>query len=73
MLAYNAELFGGVIHNDVGFSASWGAFPVLTAYVAQTGRLALAPVLAASGPSRCPPPSGPSAPRPACCDGGPNG
>ena len=49
VIGYNAELFGGAIHNDIGFAASWGAFPVLTAYVAQTGRLALAPVLAALG------------------------
>jgi len=49
VLGYNYELFGGAIHNDVGFAASWGAFPVLTAYVAQTGRLALAPVLASLG------------------------
>ena len=48
-VAYNFELFGGVIHNDVGFAASWGAFPVLTAYVAQTGRLAVAPLIAAVG------------------------
>jgi hypothetical protein len=49
VIAYNFELFGGAIHNDVGFAASWGAFPVLTAYVAQTGRLAWAPILAALG------------------------
>jgi hypothetical protein len=49
VVAYNFELFGGVIHNDVGFAASWGAFPVLTAYVAQTGRLAVAPLIAAVG------------------------
>ncbi len=49
VVAYNFELLGGVIHNDVGFAASWGAFPVLAAYVAQTGRLALAPVVAAIG------------------------
>jgi len=49
VVGYNVEAFGGVIHNDVGFAAAWGAFPVLTAYVAQTGRLALAPVLAAVG------------------------
>jgi len=47
VIAYNAELFGGIIHTDLGFAAAWGAFPVLTAYAAQTGRLALAPVLAA--------------------------
>jgi hypothetical protein len=49
VVAYNFEMFGGVIHNDVGFAASWGAFPVLTAYVAQTGRLAVAPLIAAIG------------------------
>jgi hypothetical protein len=46
---YNFELFGGALHNDVGFAASWGAFPVLTAYVAQTGTLAVAPAIAAGG------------------------
>ena len=49
VVAYNFELFGGIIHNVVGFAASWGAFPVLTAYVAQTGRLAVAPLIAAIG------------------------
>jgi hypothetical protein len=45
VVAYNFELLGGAVHNDVGFAASWGTFPVLTAYVAQTGRLAWAPVI----------------------------
>ena len=49
VVGYNFELLGGIIHNDIGFAASWGAFPVLTAYVAQTGTLALAPVIAAAG------------------------
>jgi hypothetical protein len=49
VIAYNAELFGGLMHTDVGFAAAWGAFPVLTAYTAQTGALAVAPVLAAAG------------------------
>ena len=49
VIAYNAELFGGIIHTDLGFAVAWGAFPVLTAYAAQTGRLAFAPVLAAAG------------------------
>jgi hypothetical protein len=49
VVAYNAELFGGVVHTDAGFALAWGAFPVLTAYVAQTDRIALAPVLAAFG------------------------
>jgi len=49
VIAYNAELFGGLVHTDFGFAAAWGAFPVLTAYTAQTGTLALAPVIAAGG------------------------
>jgi len=49
VVAYNFELFGGVVHTDLGFAVAWGAFPVLTAYVAQTARLAPAPVLAALG------------------------
>jgi hypothetical protein len=49
VIGYNAELFGGVMHTDAGFAAAWGAFPVLTAYVAQAGSLAVAPVLAAAG------------------------
>lgn len=49
VVAYNAELFGGVVHTDAGFALAWGAFPVLTAYVAQTSSLNVAPVIAASG------------------------
>ena len=48
VVAYNLELFGGVIHGDVGFALAWGSFPVLVAYVAQTGRLAISPVIAAA-------------------------
>jgi hypothetical protein len=48
VIAYNLELFGGIIHNDVGFAAAWGAFPVLTAYVAQTGRISIGAGLAAA-------------------------
>jgi hypothetical protein len=47
VVAYNLELVGGVVHNDVGFAAAWGAFPVLSAYVAQTGRLSVGAVLGA--------------------------
>ena len=47
VVAYNLELFGGLVHTDAGFALAWGSFPVLVAYVAQTGRLALSPVLAA--------------------------
>jgi hypothetical protein len=48
VLGYNLELFGGRVHTDVGFALAWGSFPVLVAYVAQTGRLAPAPFLAAA-------------------------
>jgi hypothetical protein len=48
VIAYNAELFGGALHNDLGFAAAWGAFPVLTGYAAQAGNLAVAPVAAAA-------------------------
>jgi hypothetical protein len=47
VVAYNLELFGGALHNDLTFAVAWGAFPVLTAYVAQTGHLSPAPVIAA--------------------------
>jgi hypothetical protein len=49
VVAYNAELFGGRVHTDLGFAAAWGAFPALTGYVAQDGNLSLAAVLAAAG------------------------
>jgi len=47
VVAYNAELFGGVIHTDLGFAAAWGAFPLVTAYVAQAGNIGIAAVLGA--------------------------
>jgi hypothetical protein len=46
--SYNLEWFGGAIHTDIGFALAWGSFPVLVAYVAQTGTLAPAPLLAAA-------------------------
>jgi hypothetical protein len=49
VLAYNAELFGGIVHTDAGFAAAWGAFPLLCAYVAQTSTMRVAPVVAAVG------------------------
>lgn len=49
VIAYNAELFGGVVHTDVGFAAAWGAFPLLTSYVAQAGTVSVGSVLAAAG------------------------
>lgn len=37
--AYNLELLGSRVHTELGFALSWGAFPLLTGYVAQTGSL----------------------------------
>jgi hypothetical protein len=49
VVAYNLELFGGRVHTDVGFAAAWGAFPLLTGYVAQAGNLSVAAVIGAFG------------------------
>jgi hypothetical protein len=48
VVAYNAELFGGVIHTDAGFAAAWGVFPLLTGYVAQAGTVRPAALLGAA-------------------------
>ena len=48
VFAYNLELLGGRLHGDFWFALSWGAFPVLTAYFAQTGRLSFGAIAAAS-------------------------
>ena len=44
---YNLELFGGVLHNDLGFALAWGAFPVLTGAWAQHWTLPPAAFVAA--------------------------
>jgi hypothetical protein len=49
VLGYNLELLGGRMHTDLGFAASWGAFPVLTAYFAQAGDLGVSAVAGAAG------------------------
>jgi len=46
--AYNLELFGGRFHSDLWFALAWGAFPVVTAYVACSGTVRLAALLAAA-------------------------
>jgi len=48
VFAYNLELLGGHLHGDFWFALSWGAFPVLTAYFAQTGSISLAALAAAA-------------------------
>ena len=37
--AYNLELFGGRFHSDTWLALAWGAFPVLTGYLASSGTL----------------------------------
>ncbi len=48
LVAYNLELFGGRLHTDFWFAASWGAFPALTAYWANAVSLQPAGVLVAA-------------------------
>jgi hypothetical protein len=45
---YNLELFGGAIHNSVGFALAWGAFPLLTGYFAYAGTITWVALLAAA-------------------------
>lgn len=47
VVAYNLELCGGRLHNDIVFAAAWGSFPLLTAYYAQATTLRPAAVLGA--------------------------
>jgi hypothetical protein len=46
---FNLELLGGRLHNKVTFAIAWGAFPVLTAYYAQSRTLGAPALLAAGG------------------------
>jgi hypothetical protein len=48
VFAYNLELLGGRLHGDFWFALSWGAFPVLTAYFAQTGKVSAGAVVVAA-------------------------
>lgn len=48
VVGYNLELFGGILHNDLGFAVSWGAFPVLTGAYAQHWTLPPAAFVAAA-------------------------
>ncbi len=47
--AYNLELLGGRLHNDVWFAVGWGAFPAFTGYFVEAEKVGLAGVLAAVG------------------------
>ncbi|MGA7703368.1 MAG: hypothetical protein WB998_00565 [Solirubrobacteraceae bacterium] len=46
-VAYNLELFGGLMHSDLWFAFAWGAFPALTAFFAQAQELRLDGILVA--------------------------
>jgi len=47
VLAYNLELWKGRFHSDVWFGVAWGAFPALTGYWANAGRLSIEAFLVA--------------------------
>jgi hypothetical protein len=47
-VAYNLELFGGRLHSAAWFALAWGAFPVLTAYLAAAERLSAEALLASA-------------------------
>jgi hypothetical protein len=47
VLAYDLELFGGMVHTDLGFAVAWGAFPVLTSAYAQASSLSWSAVVLA--------------------------
>jgi hypothetical protein len=49
VFAYNLELLHGRMHGDFWFALSWGAFPVLTAYFAQTGSVSVGAIAVAAG------------------------
>ena len=68
VVAYNPELFGGVVHTDAGFAAGVGRVPRAhrlrgPGRHARPGR----PCSARPAPSPCRGPSAASAPRPGCC------
>ena len=45
--AYNLELFAGRFHSDIWFAVAWGAFPIVTGYVACEGTPQLVAFVAA--------------------------
>ncbi len=47
-VAYNLELAGGRLHTPTMMALGWGAFPVLTAYLAEHRALSLGAVIAAA-------------------------
>lgn len=49
MPAYNLELAGGRLHNDLSFALGWGAFPAFTGYFANSLEIGAAGLLMAAG------------------------
>lgn len=47
VFAYNMELGKGFFHRDEWFGIAWGAFPAITAYIAQTRTISMEAVLVA--------------------------
>ncbi len=48
LLAYNLEWFKGLFHNNISFSISWGALPLIAGYVMQTDSISLNALLASA-------------------------
>ena len=48
VFAYNLELFRGFFHTNFWFGFAWGAFPAITAYIAQTHTVSPALILLAA-------------------------
>jgi hypothetical protein len=48
VIAYNLELFGGMLHNDLTFALTWGAFPLVTAYFVSAETIRVEAALAAA-------------------------
>lgn len=43
LFAYNFEVWGGRFHQDIWFSISWGALPVMAGYLIQTDSMTMLP------------------------------
>ena len=48
LVAYNLELWNGVLHTDTWFALAWGGFPVMVAYFAQAETLDIVAIAAAA-------------------------
>jgi len=48
VLAYNLELFGGRVHDDLWFGLAWGGFPAISGYAVVSGEIRLVTLFAAA-------------------------